>query len=531
MKKKLLVICASLIALGGINPDSGIASLNSFNKGGRVVIYSQEEPQSLSPLFNVSDSAKSIYNMIYSGLVRVDDSFHHYADLAVFVPTAENRGVVETEEGMIVTYKLKDTAFWHDGVPVTSDDIIFTWQSYKNPNIQKVSQENLDGYQKIYKIEAPDAKTVKIYFSEKYEKYNDLFRYVLPKHGYIPKTLLAINDKHPFNFKPIGSGPFKFIEWKKGKRIVVDVNDRYYKARPYLDQIVYNYGKFDKNVINDLEKGSIHIYQPNNPDSRKLIENVKGVENFIITGLEMEELAFNMDKNELKDINVRKAIIHSINKDKVASMFPEVQNSYSDTHPTSSIYDTKMRDIFIYDMKKSQYLLDSSGWIIDEKDGLRKKNGQILELNLLTTDSGIHNAFSAHLKENMSYLGIKVNVNKTNDMLASSLANNYDLALYKKNIAIDGTDRAKYLSSNFIAPKGFNYSRFNDARLNSVFNNPNKIDNIDAQRFVSDVLREELPVIPLYNYTKDIAVSSRVNNFRPNMVEGNTWNSTEWWVN
>jgi peptide/nickel transport system substrate-binding protein len=181
MKKKLLVISASLIALGGINPTNVGASLNSFNKGGRVIIYSQEEPQNLSPLFNSSDSAKSVYNLLYSGLVRIDDSFHHYADLAVYIPTPENRGVVENDEGMIVTYKLKDTAFWHDGVPVTSDDIIFTWQSYKNPQIKKIAQDNLDGYSKIYKIDAPDSKTVKIYFSEKYEEYNDLFRYIFTK--------------------------------------------------------------------------------------------------------------------------------------------------------------------------------------------------------------------------------------------------------------------------------------------------------------------------------------------------------------
>lgn len=531
MKKKLLIICTSLIALSGINPVSVGASLTSFHKGGRVIIYSPDEPQNLAPLFNMSDSAKSVYNMIYSGLVRVDDAFNHYADLAVYVPTPENRGVTLTDEGMIVTYKLKDTAFWHDGVPVTADDIIFTWQSYINPTIKKTAQEHLEGYSKIYKIDAPDPKTVKMYFSEKYDDYNDLFRYILPKHGYVPKTLLAINEKHPFNFKPIGSGPFKFVEWKKGKRIVMDVNEKYYKPRPYLDQIVYNYGKFDKGVISDLEKGAIHIYQASTAESRNLIENVKGVENFVVTGLEMEELAFNMQKDVLKDINVRKAIVYSINKEKISGMFPELQNSYSDIHPTSPIYDSKMREVFIYDIRKSQYLLDSSGWIIDENDGFRKKNGKILELNLLTTDSNVHNAFSDYLKENLGYLGIKVNINKSEDITTQASFNNYDLALYKKSIAISGLDRAKYLNAKSLLPHGFNYSRFNDPRVNGIFDTPSKVDNVYAQRLISDIIREELPVIPLYNYTKDIAVSSRVNNFRPNMVDGSTWNSTEWWIN
>jgi MarR-like DNA-binding transcriptional regulator SgrR of sgrS sRNA len=166
-----------------------------------------------------------------------------------------------------------------------------------------------------------------------------------------------------------------------------------------------------------------------------------------------------------------------------------------------------------------------------KKMALEKKDGQILELNLLTTDSNVHNAFSSYLKENMGYLGVKVNINKTNDFNTQASFNNYDLALYKKNIAINGTDRTKYLSSKSFAPKGFNYSRFDDARVNTILNNPSKVDNVYYQRVVSDVLKEELPTIPLYNYTKDIAVSARVNNFKPNMVDGNTWNSTEWWIN
>ncbi len=529
MNKKILSLSLSFLALSStsMNVDA------SLNKGGRVVIYSQEEPKNLDPLFNIDDSSKSVYNMIYSGLVKTDDTFNHYADLAVFVPTHDNRGVIENDEGMIVTYKIKDLAFWHDGLPVTAEDIKFTWQCYTNPNIKKVDQEYLDGYSKIYKIESPNPKTVKIYFSEKYDNYNDLFRYVLPKHGFIPKSLVSITDKHPFNYKPIGSGPFKFIEWKQGQRIVMDINHNYYKSKPYLDQIVYNYGDFNKNVIRDLEKGSIHIYQPKTPESRKLISSIKGVENFVLTGLNSEEMAFNMDKETIKDIDVRRAIIHAINKDKISEKFPELENSLSDTHPISMIYDTKMKEVMTYDLKKSQYLLDKSGWIIDENDGFRKKDGKVLEFNLLTTDSKVHNAFSEYLKENMKYLGVSLNTVKSSesDFKTKASDNNYDIALYTKNLAITGNDRVKYLSSKFMAPQGFNYSRYNNPSIDSILNNPVKTDNLYNQKLVSDLIRQELPVIPLFNYTRDIAVSAKVNNFKPNMIEGSTWNSTEWWLN
>ena len=106
MKKYLLsLISASLLSIS-LMPVSNAVPVT---KGGRAVIFSQEDPKILDPLFNNSESAKSVYNLIYSGLVAVNDNFESYPDLAVVVPTVENKGVVYTNEGMIVTYKLTFT--------------------------------------------------------------------------------------------------------------------------------------------------------------------------------------------------------------------------------------------------------------------------------------------------------------------------------------------------------------------------------------------------------------------------------------
>ncbi|MBC7475535.1 MAG: peptide ABC transporter substrate-binding protein [Candidatus Sericytochromatia bacterium] len=517
---------------------SGVINSNTYASlphGGRLVIYSQDEPKSLDPLFNESESAKAIYNLVYSGLVKVDDNFDSYADLAVTVPTFENKGVIQDGSDMIVTYKLKEMTFWHDGVPVTAEDIIFTWQCYTNPDIKKAPDQNIDGYQKIYKIESTDPKTVKIYFKEHYADYNKLFTYILPKHGFLPKTLLSIDSKHPFNYSPIGSGPFKFVDWKPGKRLTLDVNEKYYRPRPHIDQVIYTYGKFNKAVVNDIEKGEIQLFQNASVEQKNMLTNIKNINTLNVASMSMDELAFNTESKILNDLNIRKAIAHAINKEKIAEKFPELKSTWSDSHPNSSIYENKLKDVYLYDMKMSQYLLDNSGWIIDDKDGVRKNsNNMPLELNLITTDSKIHNSIAEYMKENLSYLGIKLNIKSMNDTdFAKETIDStkYDIAIYNKNCSINGEDRKDYLGAKSLPPYGHNYSRFNAPQINDIFNSSNKVNNVDSEKQVSSLLREELPIIPLFSYVRSIAVSNRLNNFRPNMVNGNTWNISEWWLN
>ncbi len=524
----LLIITTSVISLP-------ISSKASLIPGGRLVIYSQDEPKLLNPLFNNSDSAKAIYNLIFSGLVGVDDNFDYFPNLAISVPTISNRGVIFNDEGMVVTYKIRDLAFWHDGYPISSEDVRFTWQCYTNPSIAKVHQDNLEGYKKIYKIETPDSKTVKLFFKENYANYNELFRFILPRHGFAPRTLLNIDPKHPFNFKPIGSGPFRFVEWKTGSRVVVDVNQKYYLPRPHLDQIMFSYGTINKAVASAVEKGKIHIVEAKNPaELKKMLNSAKNIENVNIPQLSYEELGFNTESPILKNANVRKAIAHSVDREKVAAGFPNIQSTWSDSHPNSAIFDSSLKDTYTYDLKMAQYLLDVGGWTIDEKDGLRKnKDNDILKLKLITTSSKIHDETVKYLQEVTTFLGINLEVSKINDKEWATTVksvDNYDIALYVKRVAVNGADRVSFFSSKNYPPFGHNYSRFNNTKFEAIFSDPSRINDPKVQKAVTEILKAEVPVLPLFSYVENIAVSTHLNNFRPNLVYGNTWNSSEWWL-
>lgn len=507
-------------------------SFASFTKGGSVTIYSQDEPKSLNPLFQNSDSAKSVYNLIYSGLLKRDENFDYYPDLAVSIPTTENKGVVINDEGMIVTYKIKELAFWHDGSPVTSEDIKFTWKCYTDPKIQKLRNEETLPYSEIYKVETPDEKIVKLYFKKPYSKYKTLFKYILPKHGFDPKSVLKINSEHPFNFEPIGSGPFRFVDWKKGKSLILDSYDKYYNTKPNLDQLTYLYGNIDKDIAKSMEAGKIQVIQTkDNGYFNKVVKpHLKNSLSYSVPQVMMEELAFNTE-GIFKDLTLRKAIASSINRSKIASKFYDLTPAWSDAHPNSGLYDQSLKTEYFYDLKMAQYYLDDSGWVVDEADGLRKNAGKTLTINFLTSKSPIHNEFIDYMKNISDYLGIKFNV-KESYSLEEEMKDkvSYDMVLYTKNANTTGLERSEYFGSKNVLPSGKNYSRYVNFTLDDVFYSPLVVNNLKEEKEVSKLLVQDIPTLPLFSYTKNTAVSIRLQNFKPNAAEGNTWNSSEWWM-
>ncbi|MFN8672950.1 MAG: ABC transporter substrate-binding protein [Candidatus Sericytochromatia bacterium] len=524
MLKKAVIL--SLLSLLTITT----ATTAFANKGGIINIYSQEEPENLNPIFQNSNSAKSIYNLVYSGLIKVDENYDYYPDLAVSIPTPENKGVVFNDEGMIVTYKIKELAFWHDGLPVTAEDIKFTWKCFTNPEIQQL--KDAEPYKNIYKIEATDEKTVKIYFKENYPRYKDLFKYILPKHGFTPATILKIDKNHPFNLSPIGSGPFKIVDWKKGKNLVLDSYDKYYNSKPTADQVNYTFGQLNKNISKDIQNDKIHIIETKDDEyfNAKIKPLLVSTQKYTLPMAMMEEMAFNTE-GVFKNLNLRKAIAFAIDRDKVTNKFIDLESAWSDAQINSSIYNSDLKNEYFYDLKMSNYYLDNEGWVVDDKDGFRKKDGQILTINLLAGKNKAQEEFSKYMSDVCKYLGIKLNLKQTYQ-LEDEMKNkdSYDIVLYTKKPNVSGFDRVSWFGSKNVLPNGKNYSRYRNFSFDDVLYSNLTVNLLKEQRDLSKMLVRDIPVLPLFTYTKNVAISSKLRNFKPNAEDGNTWNSLEWYA-
>jgi peptide/nickel transport system substrate-binding protein len=196
--------------------------------GGTVVVTTTTDPGGLNPAITTQGGVHLICGSIFSGLVAQDFDLNPVPDLA------ERWDV--SPDGRTYTFYLAKTAEFHDGKPVTAEDVKFTFEQLL---LKYHSRTRASIGDKLRQITTPNAHTVVFEFNRPYAAFLQLIDVtnapVMPKHLYENTDPLA----NPHNTNPIGSGAFKFQEWSKGDRITLVRNDKYFKrGKPYLDRVV-----------------------------------------------------------------------------------------------------------------------------------------------------------------------------------------------------------------------------------------------------------------------------------------------------
>jgi peptide/nickel transport system substrate-binding protein len=189
----------------------------------------------LNPHFAVGTKDQDGSRIFYEPLAAWDPEGALYPVLAAEIPDLENNGLAK--DGKSVTWKLKQGVTWHDGKPFTADDVVFNWEYAKDPGTAATTS----GSYKDVKVEKVDSHTVRVLFDKPTPFWADAF--VGVRGMIIPKHLYAdyIGDKSrdaPANLKPVGTGPYKFVDFKPGDMVRGEINTNYHMPnRPYFDTI------------------------------------------------------------------------------------------------------------------------------------------------------------------------------------------------------------------------------------------------------------------------------------------------------
>jgi len=217
------------------------------NSGGTLVMLVQPEPPSLASYLSTSGPIGLMAPKIYDGLLDYD------GDLKAVPSLAESWEV--SEDGLTVTFNLRQGVTWHDGEAFTSADVQFTVMEV----LKQVHPRGPNSFKEVIEIKTPDAHTA-IFKLENPAPYmmRALGSYESPM---VPKHLLAGQDVRSADIanKPVGTGPFKFVEWKKGQYIRLDKNPDYWKeGLPYLDRIVGRFIPDASTRTAAMENGEVH---------------------------------------------------------------------------------------------------------------------------------------------------------------------------------------------------------------------------------------------------------------------------------
>lgn len=372
--------------------------------GGTMVMAIQPEPPTLASYMNTSGPIGMVTSKIFDGLLEYDMKLKPIPSLA--------ESWVVAPDGKTVTFKIRSGVTFHDGKPLTTADVKFSIMDAA----KKTHPRGPNTFRAVTDIETPDATTAIFKLSEPAPyMLMGLSSYetpILPKHIYGEGDLRA----HPNANNPVGSGPFKFVEWRKGEFIRLDKNPNYWrKGQPYLDRIVARSIPDAATRTAALEKGEVHFAAmgavPFNDAKRLAV--IPSLE-VTTAGHEMispvSEFLLNTKKAPLDNVKVRQAIAHAIDRqfivDNIWFGYGKVATGpMSSNFAPSGLYTDKVK---IYQAANG---VDLANKLLDEAGFPRKEGGVRFELTHDVLPYGQEwNRTGEYLQQALAKVGIKVSM-------------------------------------------------------------------------------------------------------------------------
>lgn len=223
-------------------------------------------PRFINPIYANSDVDRDLVELIYSGLMKYDENGKIIPDLA--------KNYEIKEEGTIYEFHLKENVFWSDGLPLTSEDLIFTIKTIQNPDYKSPFRANWLGV----KVEKIDDLSLRFELKNSYSPFlENLTLKIMPKHIWqdIPPQNFPLAI---YNLRPVGSGPYKLKEFKQDqqgfiKSLILIANPKYFGERPYIPKINFFFFDEEKELIEAANQGKIEGFSLTAPRDLKNLNN------------------------------------------------------------------------------------------------------------------------------------------------------------------------------------------------------------------------------------------------------------------
>ncbi len=338
-----------------------------------------QEPGSLLPHFDLLSIAHEAQNLVFQRLFVIGPDGDYLPELAAEVPTLENGGL--SADGTTYTVRLRPEARWHDGTPVTAADVIYTWQVITDPDLPIPTRTV---WQDIESIEALDDHTLVVTFPGPNVTFLGAAAfagaYVLPAH------LLDGTDLNasPFHRQPIGSGPFRLVEWQAGTLLRFERVDDHWAGPAELEGIVIRVVPGAEAQRALLERGEVDLVLQLAMTELPFVNALSGYEAVPVPTFANWQVWLNNEDPVLDDVRVRRALVHAIDRELIAdallggltepsdAALPAGHWAHADDVPT-----------YAYDPEAAEQLLDETGWTRPSAGAVRTRDGSELEIEVI----------------------------------------------------------------------------------------------------------------------------------------------------
>ena len=348
--------------------------VRATNYGGTVRIGHSSKPDIINPIITFETISATLMNLIFSSLVEFDNSMRPVPNLA--------KSWEISSDGLVWTFFLRDDVRFHDDHPLTAQDVEFTYNAIMNRG--NTSQKS-ERYGMIDRIEIEGDYVFRAILKYPFAPFIHVISEVIG-----PKHLLENTDLHntPFNRCPIGSGPFKLVEWTEDDTIVLEANRRYFrKGRPILDKLVFKTYPDRQAAIKAISQGEMDIAMNLAASDLAFVSRRRAFRVYPVPAPAYYAIIFNLNDPIFEDVRVRKALDYAIDRD---SIIKNQLKGYSKvcTGPfavDSWAYNPEVESS-PYDIEKAKELLRQAGWQDRDGDSVLEKDGETLEISLTIPD-------------------------------------------------------------------------------------------------------------------------------------------------
>ena len=568
MQKIITTIITLALALG-------LASSVQAKRGsdGQLNLLYWQAPSTMNP--NLSGGTKELEasSVVLEPLARYDEKGNMLAWLAEEIPTVENGGV--SKDLTSITWKIKKGIKWSDGSDLTADDAVFTYEYCTNPDTGCTSTNY---YKDIQSVKAIGSNTVKIQFTvPKPFPYATFVGYnspILQKAQFDGCQGAKAQECTKQNFYPIGTGPFKVVDFKPNDVIVFEANPNYRDAsKPAFNKLVFKGGGDATSAARAvLETGEMDYawnLQVEPEILSKMAQAGKGtvvsafgtaVERLMVNftnpsptlgGDRSEYIGGNNNRNAhpfLSAYNVRRALSLAIDRQiLVDAGYGQAGKISCNVLPAPAIYASTANDeCKTQNIAEANRLLDAAGWKRGS-DGIRQKGGVRISILYQTSTNSVRQASQAFIKEMWKQIGVETELRNISasvffggDVGSPDTYQKFfaDIEMYTNTFS--GTDPETYMSNwtcKEMAQKrnkwgGNNMPRWCNAAYDALSAEMSKTaalkDRIRLAKEMNDMLMQDYAMIPLIHRGGVSAHSNSITGPRMNEWDSELWNIADW---
>jgi peptide/nickel transport system substrate-binding protein len=497
--------------------------------GGTLVDAMSGEPSGLIAMIAGESSASTIASNIFNSLLKYDKNLELTGELAQSWDVSPDQKTI--------TFHLKPNLKWADGKPLTSDDVLFTWQLVTD---EKTRTPYGADYKLVKKAETPNPDTFKVTYAQPYAPALDSWSglHILPKH------LLEGQDINntPFARNPVGSHFYELDQWKKGESISLKRNVNATQGQARIDRLVSRIipdraAQFLELMADNLDSMSLNSIQyarifPSRPDLTAKIAQYKEL------GNSYTYLGFNLKRKPFDDVRVRQAINYAIDKQEIIDgVLLGLGLPVASPYKPGTRWSNPSLQPYPYDPGKAIALLKAAGFEDHDHDGILDRDGQPLSFEILTNQNKEREMSAVLVQRRLKEIGIdvKIRVVEWATFISRFIkTGDFNVVLLGWGLGLE-PDQFNIWHSSQQAPGQFNFIGYNNPTVDKLLEDGRTELDPDKRMKIyhafAKILLEDSPVVYLFAGYGLPAIHKRVKGIDdPAPPAGIGHNSYEWYI-